>query len=324
MAAITSTETASVFLKLVASNALTRLKANTVMLANDLINRQYEASFASAGDTITVGIPSNFPIGDLNDGDAVTRQNPTYAKTQLVLNEHKYASFAITDPAEIFTPVNVRTSNMSQMIANMAEAIDNSIISAAYAGFTFNAPVGAYGTTLTEATIIQARNALVRARTPKNAPKIMVLESGAYSNLLSIGRFTEALTRGFEQAPGGSNAFGMDVGGANGTAIAYSGVGKIHSFMVFEDQVTPITFDGSGNSQTHNIAFSPDAILFAQRKLPQAPVNLGVMQTFVEEDKMALRVTMNYNADILGSQITVDTLYGTGIGRVQFGLEVRT
>jgi hypothetical protein len=39
---------------------------------------------------------------------------------------------------------------------------------------------------------------------------------------------------------------------------------------------------------------------------------------------MALRVTMNYNADILGSQVTLDTLFGVGIGRNQFGVEVRT
>lgn len=84
--------------------------------------------------------------------------------------------------------------------------------------------------------------------------------------------------------------------------------------------MVPVT----NSNETHNIAFTPDAILFVQRKLPVAPPGLGVIQTFVEEDGMAIRVTMNYNADILGSQITIDTLYGVGIGRNQFGVEVRS
>lgn len=318
MAAITSAEIAAVILKQVAAQALTRLKANTIMTR--VVNRQYEAQLGSVGDTITVGIPSNFQVYDLADGNSVVKQNPTMDKVQLVLNNHKHISFQLTDLVELFTPISVKNSNMSQAIANLAEAIDAAIMSAAYAGFTFNAPVGAYGTNLTEATVLGARTKLVRAKTPKSAPKVMVVEPGAYTDLLNTGRFTEYQTRGPAASPGGSNAFGPDASGAGGTPIATGGVGTIHGFSVFENQVTPVT---NGN-ETHNLAFAPDAILFAQRQLPQAMPGLGVIQTYVDEDEMALRVTMNYNADILGSQVTLDTLFGVGIGRNQFGVEVRT
>ncbi len=318
MSAITSVEVANVILKQVASVALTRLKANTCMTR--LVNRQYEAQLASAGDTITIGIPSEFSVFNLADGNAVNKQNPTMDKTQLVLNQHKYVSFQLTDIASLFTPVDVKNTQLGQAMADLAQDIDQSIISAAYAGFTANTPVGAYGAALTEATILQARKTLVNARTPKGQPKIMVVDSGAYTDLLNISRFTELQTRGMASAPGGSNAFGSDVDGGSGSAIAFGGVGQIHSFHVYEDQMVPIT----GGNETHNIAFSPDAIIFAQRKLPVASPGTGVVQTFVEEDGMAIRVTLNYNSDILGNQITIDTLYGVGIGRNQFGLEVRT
>jgi hypothetical protein len=318
MSAITSVEVAQVILKQVAAQALTRLKANTCMTT--LVNRDYEAKLASAGDTITVGIPSLFQVYNLADGNAVQKQNPSMDKTQIVLNQHKYVSFQITDVAELFTPINVKTTNLGQAIANLAEAIDQSIISAAYAGFTANLPVGAYNSAATEATILAAREGLVRAKAPKSSPKFMVVDPGFYTDLLGIARFTEMQTRGQAEAAGGSNAFGMDVGGGNGSAIAFGGVGKIHGFVVFENQMVPVT----NSNETHNIAFTPDAIIFAQRKLPVAPPGMGVVQTFVEEDGMAIRLTMNYNADILGSQITIDTLYGVGIGRNQFGMEVRS
>jgi hypothetical protein len=318
MAAITSVEVANVILKQVASQALARLKANTCMTR--LVNRDYEAQLATAGDTITVGIPSLFNVSNLADGNAVLKQNPTMDKTQIVLNQHKYVSFQITDIAELFTPVDVKTTNLGQAVANLAEAIDQSIISAAYAGFTANAPVGAYNSSLTEATILGARETLVKSKAPKASMKCLVVEPGAYTDLLGISRFTELQTRGLADAAGGSSAFGPDGGGANGSAIAFGGVGKLHNFMVFENQMVPIT----NVNETHNIAFTPDALIFAQRKLPVAPAGMGVIQTFVEEDGMAIRVTMNYNADILGAQITIDTLYGVGIGRNQFGLEVRS
>lgn len=318
MSAITSVEVANVILKQVASQALARLKANTCMTR--LVNRDYEAKLATAGDTITVGIPSLFTVNNLADGNAVNKQNPTMDKTQIVLNQHKYVSFQITDVAELFTPIDVKTTNLGQAIANLAEEIDKSIISAAYAGFTFNNPVGAYNSAGTEATVLAARESLVRAKAPKNSPKYLVVDPGFYTDLLGISRFTELQTRGMADAAGGSSAFGMDVGGGNGSSIAFGGVGKIHGFTVWENQMVPVT----NTNETHNIAFTPDAIIFAQRKLPVAPPGMGVIQTFVEEDGMAIRVTMNYNADILGSQITIDTLYGVGIGRNQFGLEVRS
>ena len=318
MSAITSVEVADVILKQIASQALQRLKANTVMTR--LVNRQYEPMFANSGDTITIGLPSNFNVLNLPDGTAVTKQNPTTQKTQIVLNNHLHVSFQITDIAEVFTPVNVRTSNMSQALANLAEKIDASIISAAYAGFTSNAPVGAYNSTVTEATVLNARKALTKARVPKNEPKFLVVSTDAYTDLLNNPRFTEYQTRGRFASAGGSNAFGMDGNGADGSAIAMGGVGTIAGFEVYEDQVVPVT----NTNETHNIAFSRDAIIFASRRLPIAPPGLGVIQTFVEEDDMAIRVTMNYNPDILGSQITIDTLFGVGIGRNQFGVEVRS
>lgn len=316
--AITSVELANVILKQVASTALTRLKANTCMTR--LVNRDYEARLAQAGDTVTVGIPSLFQVFNLADGNAVQKQSPTMEKTQIVLNQHKYVSFQITDVAELFTPIDVKQTNLGQAVANLAEAIDQSIIASAYAGFTANAPTGAYNSAATEAVVLATRETLVRAKAPKSSPKYMVVDPGFYTDLLGIARFTELQTRGMEQAPGGSSAFGADVGGGNGSAIAYGGVGRIHGFVVYENQMVPVT----NTTETHNIAFTPDAIIFAQRKLPVAPMGMGVIQTFVEEDGMAIRVTMNYNADILGSQITIDTLYGVGIGRNQFGLEVRS
>lgn len=318
MSAITSNETALIIVKHVAARALQRLKANTIM--TQLVNRSYEDVLANSGDTVNVPIPPSFAVNNLADGNAVVVQNPNHDRAQIVLNNHKTISFQVTDIARILSTPDVIDMDMGQAIANLAEAIDQSIIQAAYAGFTANTPVGAYGTPLSESTVLIARKTLVDSRVPKQAPKFGVVGTGAYNDLLGIGRFTEYQTRGpsAEQVGGSGSSFVDNLIG--GGAISEGAVGKAHGILWFENQLVPVT----GGNQTHNIVFSPDAILFAQRKLPVAPMGMGVIQTFVEEDGMALRVSMNYNADILGAQVTIDTLYGVGIGRNQFGVELRS
>lgn len=318
MAAITTNEVANIILTQVAAQSLVAVKANTC--ATRLVNRQYEAQIGTVGETINIAIPPHATIGNLTDGDSVTLQNPTIQKTQLVLNNHKFVSFQVTDVAQLFTPVNVHNTVLSQFIADLAENIDASIISAAYAGFTSNNPVGAYNTAITDATILQARKKLVNSKTPKNQPKCLVVSPSGYGDMLAISRYSEYQTRGPAEAAGGSNAWGPDQGGGNGQVIAWGSLGRINGFEVFENQVVPIT----NTTETHNIAFAPDAIIFAQRMLPTCMPGTGAVQTFVEEDAMALRVTLNYNSNLLANQITVDTLYGVGIGRNEFGVEVRS
>jgi hypothetical protein len=49
-----------------------------------------------------------------------------------------------------------------------------------------------------------------------------------------------------------------------------------------------------------------------------------VVQKVMAEDGIGLRVTMSYNADYLGVQVTVDVLYGFAELRDAFGVVVIT
>ena len=77
-------------------------------------------------------------------------------------------------------------------------------------------------------------------------------------------------------------------------------------------------------SQAKNLLFQKNAMVLATRPLPPAPDNAGVVQTVMDEDGMGLRVTMSYNPDHLGVQITVDVLYGVAELRDSHGVVVST
>ncbi len=90
-------------------------------------------------------------------------------------------------------------------------------------------------------------------------------------------------------------------------------------FDVFMDQKIVTT-----GSQNKNLMFQRNAFCLAMRSLPPAPQGAGVIQKVMDEDGMGLRVTLSYNADYLGVQVTIDVLYGVAILRNNHAVVVST
>lgn len=80
--------------------------------------------------------------------------------------------------------------------------------------------------------------------------------------------------------------------------------------------VTPVT--------THNIAFSRDAIGLVIRRLPRPLPGTGAIAEYAEFGNFGMRVVMSYKPDTLSQQFTVDVLYGKGVLRNGFGVQVRS
>src|SRR3984885_10777214 len=99
MPSITSLNVASAIVKLVAADALPALMGNLVM--GNLVNRDYEATLARAGDTVNVPIPPALVANNIAQGDAVQLQNPSLGNAQIVLSAHVEASFQIPDVTKI-------------------------------------------------------------------------------------------------------------------------------------------------------------------------------------------------------------------------------
>src|SRR5579863_5732419 len=99
MAIITSTNVATAIVKLVGADALPALMGNLVM--GNLVNRDYEATLARAGDTVNVPIPPSLVGNNIADGASVQLQNPSPGNAQIVLTNHVEASFQIPDVAKV-------------------------------------------------------------------------------------------------------------------------------------------------------------------------------------------------------------------------------
>jgi hypothetical protein len=303
MPSITSANLANAIVKLVAVDALPALLGHLVM--GNLVNRDFEPTLASAGDTVNVPIPPVMQAYNIAEGGTVTTQNPNLGSAQIVLNTHAEATFQIPDVTKVIAVPDLLRLYMQPAMVALAEKMESDLLGL-YSQFTANAPVGTGGTALTEASIDTAETALFSAKVAASEPKYLVVDGTAYSQLRQIPRFSE-----YEKA------------GTSGAAALTDGtVGKLKDFHVYRSQFVAKT--GSGPVTTHNLAFARNAIGLAVRRLPKPLSGTGAIAEYAELGNFGMRVVMSYQPNTLAQQFTVDVLYGVGVLRNSFGVQVRS
>ncbi len=303
MSIITSANLANAIVKLVAADALPALVGNLVM--GNLVNRDYEPVLAHAGDTVNVPIPPVLVANNIAEGGTVSPQNPSLGNAQIVLNTHAEATFQIPDVTKALAFPELLKAYMQPAVIAIAQRVEHDLLNL-YSQFTANAPVGAAGTAITEATIDAAETALFSAMVPASMPKYLVVDSSTYSQIRQIPRFSEYYS----------------AGEAGLKTLIEGNVGKIKDFFIFRSQFVPVT--GGATPNNHSLAFTRDAMGLVVRRLPQPLPGTGAVAEYAEMGNFGLRVVMSYQPNTLAQQFTVDVLYGCGVLRNNFAVQVNT
>ncbi len=303
MGAITSANVANAIVKLVAADALPALVGNLVM--GNLVNRDYEPVLAQAGDTVNVPIPPTLVANNIAEGGTVQTQNPNLGNAQIVLNTHAEATFQIPDVTRVLAVPDLLRVYMEPAVIAIAERIETDLLNT-YAAFTANAPVGTAGVAISEAAIDAAETALFAAKVPVSEAKYLVVDPNTYSQMRQISRFSEYQT----------------VGEAGLRAMIDGTFGKLKDFFVFRSQYVAMT--GSAPLNTHNLAFTKNALGLVIRRLPQPLPGTGAIAEYAELGNFGMRVTMSYQPNTLAQQFTVDVLYGAAVLRNNFGVQVNS
>lgn len=303
MAIITSANLASAIVKLVAADALPALMGNFVM--GNLVNRDYEPILAHAGDTVNIPIPPVLVANNIAEGGTVQPQNPNLGNAQIVLNTHAESTFQIPDVTKALAFPELLKAYMQPAVIAIAEKIESDLLNL-YGQFTAIAPIGVAGTPVTEATIDSAESALFSAMVPASAPKYLVVNSSTYSQIRQIPRFSEYYS----------------AGEAGLKALVEGNIGKMKDFFIFRSQFVQTT--GVVTPNNHNLAFTKDALGLVVRRLPQPLPGTGAVAEYAEMGNFGIRVVMSYQPNTLSQQFTVDVLYGCGVLRNNFAVQVNS
>jgi len=299
MANIGIGEAANSIPTIVAAEALGYLQANTVML--QLVARDWDNEVAQAGNVITIPFTGALSVNDKAADTVVTLQNPSDTAVTVTLDKHKEVSFIIEDPGAWFARPDLQAQYISDAMAVMAEQIDADL-TALYTGLsqTIDATAG-----LGETDFREARRLLNSAKAPLGN-RAAVLHEDAEFELLALDRFISSDYSSVQGEPGP-------------TGLVQSYAGKFMGFDVFMDQKITIA-----TAQAKNLFFHKNAFVLATRPMASAPAEFGVSQVVMAENGIGLRVTMSYNADHLGVQVTIDVLYGVKELRDSHGVSVST
>jgi hypothetical protein len=303
MSTITSANLANAIVKLVAADALPALMGNLVM--GNLVNRDYEPVLAHAGDTVNVPIPPVLVANNIAEGGTVTPQNPSLGNAQIVLNTHAEATFQLPDVTKALAYPELLKAYMQPAVVAIASKVEKDLLNL-YSQFTAITPLGAAATPVTEATIDAAESALFAAMVPASASKFLVVDSSTYSQIRQIPRFSEYYT----------------AGEAGLKALVEGNVGKIKDFFIFRSQFVPQT--GTTTINNHNLAFTRDALGLVVRRLPQPLPGTGAVAEYAEMGNFGIRIVMSYQPNTLAQQFTVDVLYGCGVLRNNFAVQVNS
>jgi len=295
MANITAALVADSTPTIIAAEALGYLQSNTVLAR--LVNRDYENEVAEFGNVVKIPYGGALTVNDKTADTVITLQAPDDAVYTLTLNKHKEVSFLIEDIAKAFARPDWFTIYAQDAMAALAEQIDSDL-ACLYSGLsqTINATAG-----LSETTFRNARRLLNAAKAPL-IDRVAVLHEDADYEMLGIEKVVN-----------------QDYASMLGAKAADALTGRFMGFNVFMDQQIVVA-----STQCKNLFFQKNALVMANRPLPTAPAEMGVRQRVMNEDGIAIRVTMSYSHDYLGAKFTLDTLYGVAEMRDNHGVAVST
>jgi hypothetical protein len=278
---------------LVAAEALGALYAN-VVIAN-VVNRDYENEFARAGQSVNIPFLGSLTANDKAEDTDITLNAPTDTKVTLTLDKHKEVSFVVEDTARVFANPDMLAGYAREAALTLATAVETDL-AGLYSGFsqTINATTG-----LTEATFREARR-LLNASKVSTANRWAILHEDAEAEALQIEKLINRDYASSDVVPSGSlgSAFGFNV--AMSQNIVATG------------------------GQVKNLFIQRDAIVLAVRPLPTDGNGMGVRQVSMNENGLAMRVTMSYDHNKLGIKFTLDMLYGYKELRDAAGVAVST
>lgn len=253
-----------------------------------LVRRDFSPLVAQAGDTVNTRKPAKMTATDVDATLGVTVQDVSSINVAVTLDQHKNATFKIYDREASRSFENLVDEFMKPATLSISNAIDKSCL-ALFTDIPTIIDVTSAGNWKT--AINTARTRLNKLLAPPD-PRYGVVsddDDGALSNLDNILKANEA----------GSAA-----------ALREGVVGRLKGFnMARSSNIINVGSPGV----RHNLFFHQDAFALVSRVLsPATGSTPGANQMSIQDPVtgLALRVTIHYNATLLSTQITVDTLYG--------------
>jgi len=290
---------------ILAQRALELLRATHILPRFATPDTRYET--AQFGQTITIPRPMGTTANQKQPGQSVTIQTPTgSAGLQITLNQHWEVTTVIEDTAALLANQSLMDLFVQDAVRSLAEQMEASLFSALNNAVTNNDTGAGAGLELSEIRLVRQR--LTEARVPQTG-RIAVIGPEVETQIKSDAALSNYFS--YQQA-----------------TIAEGSIGRLEGFDWYVSQLVPTITQTENNqnvTRRTNFFYHPRGLIVAVRPLPEVPSGMGAVASTVTdpESGLAMRVVSSYNPNYLGTQITLDMLWGVGVVR-EYTWRVRT
>jgi hypothetical protein len=275
-------------------------KLTSYMNLAKTVYRDFEPEVASEGDTVRVPKYGTLTANEMSQTGVVTLQNPADDEVSIVLNQHWETSFLIRDVAKAMSRPKVLEGYVKNGAIALAEKIENKL-AALYASAGDSVSGGA---ALGLDDLRSLRKKHVDQKVPRLAPKYLYLDSDGFTDLLADANIGDA------------SKFGAR------SPLISGEIPQLYGYGLFESQ----NIVTSGSPATfHCLGYVEEAMALVMRPLPNPGDGLGVRSAVVQdpESGVGMRVSYSWDKDHLGVQVTLDVLFGVGVLRDEFLIDVQ-
>lgn len=272
-----------------ANRALTKLEAELHLAKN--IARDSDFVATTVGSIVNIPKTGALTANQKTAGTPVTLQNPTATGVNVTIDQHWEVSFIVDDVVKAQANQSVMDRYITDGVIALAEKIETKL--ASLFDEATATKVNSGGGALEFADIRSMRTNLSTNRAPMT-DRFLYLSPLATNDV--IGMKDEA-----------DNLMFTDVSKYGTAQLIQDGeLGKILGFRVYESLF--VQSDGSP-AKEQNLYLHKNGMVLAMRPLP-TPKAGGVQVAVVDKDGLMIRVLYSYNAQELGDQVTLDTLFG--------------
>ena len=193
---------------LIVKEALTLLRENLV--AANVVNRDYDETFAEYGDTVRLNKSTVMTADRLTEGGTLSFATPAATDDTVLLNQHIYAAFEVSDRAAQRSFANLVTRYIEPAARAMALSVDR-IVTGERWNFFANR-VGHVGTALSYDGCVDVKTKFSNNNNPDDERVLLVNPDGE-GQLLKEDKLTTTATRGQDAIYNGwiGSVSGMDV-----------------------------------------------------------------------------------------------------------------
>ena len=209
-------------------------------------NTEYQGEISAKGDTVVIRTTPTVTVADYDEGSALSYQELTTGKVELLVNQAKSYAFRVSDVLNAQSDIDLLEQASKDAAEQMRIAVETQVLASLITGAT---TIGSQ-TTITAANVLTTILGMAKDLDELNVPEEgrFIVLSPEFVSLLKQSELRQAYLTGDDTSP-----------------LRNGKVGMVDRFTVYQSNMLHTAASGADSGYTHVLAGHPKAVAFSSQ-----------------------------------------------------------